>query len=88
VREAIRLRQEGGKASTAKLDAMLKVVTADSRLHGLSLYHGAGTGRETGRLVQPHNFPTRRGREARLRITSQMLCQGPTLSLTFLPRLL
>lgn len=57
VRDAIAYRQEAGKASTKKLERMQQVVCADSRLHGLKLYHGAGTGRWSGRLVQPDNFP-------------------------------
>lgn len=57
VRDAIAFRQEAGKASTKKLDTMRRVVCADSRMKGLKLYHGAGTGRWAGRFVQPDNMP-------------------------------
>ena len=57
VRAVLELRQKTGKSSTAKLVAMLNAVCADGRLRGLLLYHGASTGRWTGKLVQPQNFP-------------------------------
>jgi DNA polymerase len=56
VRAVLEARAEAGRSSVAKIDSMLTVAMADDRLRGLSLYHGAGTGRFTGRLVQPHNF--------------------------------
>lgn len=57
VRRALEIRQEAAKSSTAKLSAMLAAVCADERVRGLLLYHGAGTGRWAGKLVQPQNFP-------------------------------
>jgi DNA polymerase len=57
VREVLELRANAGRSSVAKLDSMLEVVQADGVLRGLLLYHAASTGREGGRLVQPHNFP-------------------------------
>jgi DNA polymerase len=57
VRDALEARQEAGKSSVAKIDAMMQAACPDDRLRGLLLYHGASTGRWTGRLVQPHNFP-------------------------------
>jgi DNA polymerase len=51
------LRQETGKSSTAKLKSMLQVACFDERARGLLLYHGAGTGRWAGKLLQPQNFP-------------------------------
>lgn len=57
VAEAIRLREECGKSSVAKLSTMLDAACADGRIRGLLLYHGAATGRWAGRLVQPQNFP-------------------------------
>src|SRR3546814_15677188 len=32
-------------------------LSKDGRIRGLLQYHGAGTGRWAGRLVQPQNFP-------------------------------
>jgi len=36
---------------------MLECVSWGSKVRGLTLYHGASTGRFTGKLIQPHNFP-------------------------------
>ena len=57
IREVLKLRQNGAKSSTAKYDAMLHAVNADGRMRGLLVYHGAATGRWSGKLVQPQNFP-------------------------------
>ncbi|WP_207479539.1 DNA polymerase [Arenibaculum pallidiluteum] len=56
-RAAIEIRGEAAKSSTAKLKAMLLAACEDGRVRGLLLYHGAGTGRWSGKLVQPQNFP-------------------------------
>lgn len=56
VRRLLQLRQELGKSSTAKLNAML-IVGPNGRARGLFLYHGAGTGRWAGKLIQLQNFP-------------------------------
>lgn len=57
VRAALLIRQEAGKSSTAKLDAMLERASADGRVRGTMQYHGAATGRWAGRGIQVHNFP-------------------------------
>lgn len=57
VREALLIRQEAGRSSTAKLSKMLSAASADGRVRGLFQYHGASTGRWAGRRIQPHNFP-------------------------------
>lgn len=57
VRQALLLRQEAGKASTAKFDVMLDVAGADGRVRGMYQYHGTSTGRWAGRKVQTHNLP-------------------------------
>lgn len=54
---ALTLRQEIGKASTAKFDVMLNRAGDDNRLRQMYQYHGAGTGRWAGRAVQTHNLP-------------------------------
>lgn len=56
-RDVLEIRKEAAKASTAKLKAMNSAVCDDARVRGLLLYHGAGTGRWAGKLVQPQNFP-------------------------------
>lgn len=57
VRRIIELRLEGSRASTKKLRTMIDCADPeDQRVRGAFLFHGAHTGRWTGRLVQPHNF--------------------------------
>lgn len=56
-RQFLELRQEMSKSSTAKYTAILKCAGSDSRIRGTLLYHGAGTGRWSGRAIQPQNFP-------------------------------
>jgi DNA polymerase bacteriophage-type len=57
VRRMIDIRRSLSLASVKKLDRMLVCACNDGRVRGLQQYHGAGTGRFTGRLLQPHNFP-------------------------------
>lgn len=57
VRRVLELRAEAGRSSIAKLDTLLECVCPDGRIRGMLLYHGASTGRWTGRLAQVHNFP-------------------------------
>ena len=57
VRRVLELRQEVSKSSVAKLVAFMECRCSDSRVRGLLMYHGAATGRWSGRLVQPQNFP-------------------------------
>jgi len=57
VREALMLRQEAAKSSTAKLESMISSTGSDGRIRGIFQYHGAGTGRWAGRRIQPQNFP-------------------------------
>lgn len=56
VREALLLRQQGSKTSTAKADALLRGMSADGRARGLTQYHAASTGRWGGRRFQPQNL--------------------------------
>lgn len=58
VRRALEIRAEAAKASVRKLASMEKVASSyDGRARGLLQYYGAGTGRWSGRLIQPQNFP-------------------------------
>lgn len=43
-------------AAIKKVDTILDCVCPDGRIRGTLLYYGAGTGRWSGRLVQPQNF--------------------------------
>lgn len=58
-RRVLEIRQENGKSSVKKVDAMFASVADDGRMHGALLYHGANTGRWAGRLIQPQNLPAR-----------------------------
>jgi DNA polymerase len=55
-RSILELREQAGKASTAKLEAMLTAVSQDKRIRGCFQYSGANTRRWAGRRVQFHNL--------------------------------
>jgi DNA polymerase len=58
VRRALEIRQEAGRTSTAKYQALIDATSADGRLRGAIQYYGAQrTGRFAGRRFQPHNLP-------------------------------
>ena len=58
VRRVLEIRQELGKTSTKKYDAIETCVCADNRVRGLLQFYGANrTGRWAGRLVQVQNLP-------------------------------
>lgn len=66
IRRVLELRQAGAKSSTAKLNAMECAASTDGRMRGLLVYHGAATGRWSGKLVQPQNFPRPARKQAEL----------------------
>lgn len=54
----LQIRQELGKTSVAKYQAMEQAVCPDGRLRGILRFYGASrTGRWAGRIVQVHNLP-------------------------------
>lgn len=54
----LKIRQELGKSSVSKYDAMVNAVCEDGRARGLLQFYGANrTGRWAGRLVQVQNLP-------------------------------
>lgn len=58
VQRMLEIRQELGKTSTKKYDAIETCVCADGRVRGLLQFYGANrTGRWAGRLVQVQNLP-------------------------------
>lgn len=58
VNRMLAIRQELGKTSTKKYDAIQACVCPDGRVRGLLQYYGANrTGRWAGRLVQVQNLP-------------------------------
>lgn len=56
VEEAIEIRRQAARSSTAKLVAMQNCVCGDGRARGQLFYHGAHTGRWAGRLIQVQNL--------------------------------
>ena len=57
VRKVLLLRKALAKSSVTKFVAMLKRVNIDQRCRSLFMYHGANTGRFTGKAIQPTNMP-------------------------------
>lgn len=57
-RRMLEIRQELGKTSNKKYNALQTAVCADGRVRGLLQFYGANrTGRWAGRIVQPQNLP-------------------------------
>lgn len=50
------LYQKVSYAAVAKITKMLECVCPDGRVRGAHMYYGAGTGRWSGKLLQPQNF--------------------------------
>jgi DNA polymerase len=57
VRRVLEIRSEAARSSTAKLQAFRARTCRDRRLRDNLLYHGAGTGRWSGKGVQLQNLP-------------------------------
>lgn len=57
VREALVIRQESAKSSTAKFVSMVNRASADGWIRGMFMYCGASTGRWAAYGVQLHNLP-------------------------------
>jgi DNA polymerase len=57
VKAVLKIRRDGGKSSVAKYQAMVERVSADGRVRGNLMYHGASTGRWSGAGVQLQNLP-------------------------------
>ena len=58
IQRMLEIRQELGKTSTKKYDAIEQAVCQDGRVRGLLQFYGANrTGRWAGRLVQVQNLP-------------------------------
>ena len=57
LRRILEIRQAASKTSLAKYQTIQKAICKDGRLKGQFLYHGAITGRWSGKLMQPQNLP-------------------------------
>lgn len=55
--QALKLRKQIGKTSVKKFQAIKNAVCSDGRIRDMFVYHGASTGRWTGKIVQVHNLP-------------------------------
>lgn len=53
----MRIVREVNRTSTAKYKTAVLMAAADNRIRDLMMYHGASTGRWSGKGLQPHNFP-------------------------------
>jgi DNA polymerase len=61
-KRVLEIRQAISKTSTAKYKALLDSVCRDGRLRDTLMYHGASTGRWTGKAIQPQNLPKNNSR--------------------------
>lgn len=57
VKRVLEIRQALSKTSTAKYEAMKNSTAPDGRIRDVLMYHGASTGRWSGKLVQFQNLP-------------------------------
>ena len=57
IRRALEIRQACARSSTKKLLPMSFARNEEGRARGSLLYYGAITGRWSGKVLQPHNFP-------------------------------
>ena len=57
VRSVLSIRCQVGKSSTAKYANTILTACPDGRVRGVLQYHAAHTGRWSGRLIQPQNYP-------------------------------
>jgi DNA polymerase len=61
LRDLFVLRAEVNKTSNAKFKALWMRRSDDGRVRSMFMYHGASTGRWTGKATQLHNLPSGRG---------------------------
>lgn len=58
IQEFLEIRQQLGKTSVAKYDAIARAINEDNRVRGILQFYGAErTGRWAGRIIQPQNLP-------------------------------
>lgn len=58
IQEYLEIRQELGKTSVSKYDAIKRAINDDERVRGILQFYGAErTGRWAGRIIQPQNLP-------------------------------
>lgn len=57
MKRLLEIRKALSRTSTKKYQSFLDRANSDGRVRDILMYHGAGTGRDTGTGIQPHNFP-------------------------------
>lgn len=57
VRRLLEIRTSLAQSSVSKYEALIRQASDDGRIRGTLLYHGASTGRFSGRKIQPQNLP-------------------------------
>lgn len=74
-RRVLRLRQEWGKTSVKKYEAMKRGLCKGGYVHNLLRFYGAGrTGRWSGQLVQIQNLP--QNKIDNLELARELICNG------------
>lgn len=56
VRRVLNIRRWHEMKAVSKFDSMMRSVMINEKLHGMFMYHGAGTGRWAGKIVQLQNL--------------------------------
>lgn len=77
--EALKMRSLLSFAALKKIPAMLACACDDGYVRGSTLYHGARTGRATGRLIQPQNMKKATISDSKL--AYEMICDGCSLEI-------
>lgn len=75
-KRALQMYQLLNFAALAKIPAMLNSACDDGYVRGTLLWHGARTGRATGKLIQPQNI---KKAKVDTRLAYQMICEGCSL---------
>lgn len=82
VKRVLEIRQALSKTSTAKYEAMKNSTAPDGRIRDVLMYHGASTGRWSGKLVQFQNLP--RGSIKDMATAIKLIKQGSASSIEIL----
>jgi len=84
VRRVLEIRREAAKTSTSKYKSFLDRTSSDNRIRDTLMYHGASTGRWSGKGVQLHNLPRPSTAAAALEYARQIVLKGDLPALLFL----